>query len=283
MWKCRTAPSLGALEGTEENAWGTPPYNPEKDLYEPTVFFGLYGFPDFFSVWRHKGQKAVLWAGSDIKHFVNGYWLDKEGDIRVNPKDLAIWLNWHCDNYVENEVEQVALREAGIESKLVPSFLGKIEDYEVEYRHSERPKVYVSSGNDRQIEYGFGIIEEIADRCEVDFYLYGADWSSSHKNVIVRGRIPKEEMNEEIKCMQSGLRLNEFDGFSEITAKSILWGQYPISRIPNIHIDSFTTKNELIDLLNNLKNKTEPNLKVREYYQGTLNKYPWVSKQQNSI
>lgn len=277
-WKCRYAPSLGALEDTPENIWGTEPYDPAKDLYEPCMWFGLYGLPDWYSLWRHKGKKAVLWAGSDIKHFLNGYWLDAEGDIRIDPKGLAVWLNWHCENYVENEAEQAALMSIGIDAKVVPSFLGKMSEYEVSFTPSERPKVYVSSGIDRQIEYGFGIVEEIASKCNVDFYLYGADWTSQHQNVIVRGKIPKDEMNDEVKCMQSGLRLNEFDGFSEITAKSILLGQYPITRINYPHIDSYQTKEGLIELLNNLVNKKEPNLKVRDYYLSSINQYPWNDK-----
>ena len=71
-WKCRYAPSLGALERTHQEVWGTEEYIPEKHLYDPVVFFGLYGLPDWYLLWRHKGKKAVLWAGSDVKHFLNG-------------------------------------------------------------------------------------------------------------------------------------------------------------------------------------------------------------------
>lgn len=274
-WKCRYAPSLGALERTHQEVWGTEEYVPEKDLYEPVVFFGLYGLPDWYLLWRHKGKKAVLWAGSDIKHFLNGYWLDGEGNIKIDPKGLAVWLNWHCDNYVENEVEQEALRTIGIDSTIIPSYLGNIKEHPISFSPNIRPKVYVSSGINREIEYGFQIIEEIADKCDVDFYLYGGEWQSQHKNVIVRGRIPKDEMNEEIRCMQSGLRLNEFDGFSEILAKSILWGQYPISRIPYPFIDSYRNNDELIKMLNELKLHVKPNVIAREYYQKNLNNYPW--------
>ena len=82
-------------------------------------------------------------------------------------------------------------------------------------------------------------------------------------------------MNEEIKTMQAGLRVLEFDGFSEILAKSVLWAQYPISRIGYPHIDSYTSNDELVYLINDLKNKTSPNTKARDYYLKTLNQYPW--------
>jgi len=44
-----------------------------------------------------------------------------------------------------------------------------------------------------------------------------------------------------------------------VLAKSILMGQYPISRIKYQHIDHFETEEELISLLRGLKNKRKPN------------------------
>src|SRR5689334_12368419 len=111
-WQCRYAPSLGALEGTPEEVWGTLPYLSED---EPTVFFGVYGLPDFYTLWRHQGRKAILWAGSDIRHFINGYWLNDEGSIKLEPMALAEWINKNCESYVENGVEAEALRTLGIE------------------------------------------------------------------------------------------------------------------------------------------------------------------------
>lgn len=272
-YQCRVAPSLGELEGTHEQAWGTVPYIAPE---EPAVFFGLYGLPDFFALWRHQGKRAILWAGSDIKHFVNGYWLDEEGSIRIDPEPLAEWIAKNCRSYVENGVEAEALRVLGIESEVVPSFMGDIDDYPITYQQSERPAVYASVSGENFAMYGFELIEMIADRCEVDFYLYGSDnWESKHSNVFVRGRVPKEVMNEEVKNMQCGLRTLEFDGFSEIVAKSVLWGQWPITRIGYPHIDSFKTNEELIALLNGLKHKREPNTKGRDYYRRHINKYPW--------
>lgn len=254
--------------------WGTKPY---LDEFQPTVFFGLYGLPDFYALWRHKGRKCILWAGSDILHFGNGYWLDQEGAIRLDPEALARWINENCESYVENGVEHEALQVHGIESKIVPSFMGKVSDYEITYQHNERPQVYLSVSGENFMEYGWEQIEKIADKCNVDFHLFGSDnWTSRHSNVFVRGRVPKDVMNEEVKHMQAGLRLNDFDGFSEILAKSVLWGQHPVSRIGYQHVDSFTTNEELIQKLNTLKDKKEPNTKARDYYLSTLNKYPWT-------
>lgn len=274
QWQCRYAPSLGALESTPEKIWGTTAY---EDREAPTVFFGLYGLRDFMALWEHKGKKAILWAGSDIRHFVNGYWLDEKGHIRLSRMPLARWIIENCESYVENEIEAHLLAEAaGIKATVIPSFLGDVNEYEVSYQQADRPKVYLSCSGDNFQMYGWSLIEEIADQCEVDFYLYGSDnWQSKHPNVIVRGKVPKEVMNEEIKRMQCGLRLNTFDGFSEITAKSVLWAQYPISLIKYPNVLGAEGESHLIYLLNDLKNRKEPNLDARNYYLSIINRFPW--------
>lgn len=275
---CRWSPTLGALEDTAEKIWGTPEYEGDRD--EPAVFFGLYGFPDFYTLWRHRGKKWILWAGSDIVHFRNGYWLEEGGGIKIDADQLSPWINKYCENWCENEVERQALEDVGIQAQVCPSFLGDIEEFEEEFKRNDRPKVYLSASPGREAEYGWKLIEEIAPLCNVDFYLYGSpDWESPHHNVFSRGRVPKEQMNDEVKNMQCGLRLNEFDGFSEITAKSILWGQYPIvwSTFQYPGIESFSNKEELIKLLNELKDKVLPNPK-RAFYRRELNQFPWNTK-----
>jgi len=270
MIYCRTAPSLGALERTPEEAWGTPEY--EGDTEEPTVFFGLYGLPDFYALWRHKGKKWILWAGSDIRHFIGGYWLDRKGDIKIEPKALAQWINQECENWVENEVERNALSHIGIASKICPSFLGDMNKFETNYQWSEKPKVYTSvSGNNFEL-YGWDKIPKLArENPDIEFHCYGP---SSYApllgidNVFLHGRVPKEQMNEEIKTMQGALRLVEIEGFSEIIAKSVLMGQWPVSLIPYPCMLS-------IEELGTLINRKEPNIQGREYYRKILNIYPW--------
>lgn len=273
-WQCRYAPSLGALEGTPDAVWGTKPY---LDEFQPTVFMGLYGLPDFYTLWRHKGRKAILWCGSDITHFSKGYWLDEDGKIKIEPEALAQWINANCESYVENGVEHEALMVYGIESKIVPSFMGNVKDYELSYEKANRPQVYASVSGNLFRDYGWEQIEIIADRCNVDFHLYGnsVPVMSERPNVFIHGRIEKEDMNEQIKHMQAGLRLNEFDGFSEILAKSALWGHHSISRIGYPMIQNYTTNEELIQALNSLADKEQPNTKARDHYLKTLNAYPW--------
>ena len=60
--------------------------------------------------------------------------------------------------------------------------------------------------------------------------------------------------------------MNDFDGFAEVLAKSVLMGQYPISRIAYPFIDYAKDISSLIALLNDLHNKKEPNLEGRKYW-----------------
>ena len=277
--QARIAPSLGELEGTHQEVWGTDNYT---NVLEHVVFMGLYGLNDFNTLWRHQGKRYIFWCGSDITHFQNGYHLEEGGGIRVDPTPLAQWINKYCESWVENKVEQRALAELGIESKICPSFMGNVEDYEIEYQHNPRPQVYLSVSGDNFKLYGWDILEKIAGKCEVDFHLYGntKEWISKHSNVFVHGRVPKEQMNEEVNTMQCGLRLCvDMDGFSEITAKSVLWGQYPIvaESFGYPKLTSFRDLNNLVFQLNRLKDKTEPN-PARDYYIKKLNSFPWNQK-----
>ena len=177
-------------------------------------------------------------------------------------------------------MEYEALKELCIESNIFPSFLGDINQFDVSYETSKIPKVYTSvSGGNFQL-YGWDKIPELAkENPEVEFHLYGAQNADffgcglffGAENIIHHGRVPKERMNEEIKEMQGALRLTEFDGFSEILAKSILMGQWPVSLIPYSHMLG-------IEDLGKLKDKKQPNFLGRNHYRKILNQFPWNQK-----
>lgn len=274
-WQCRVAPSIGDLEGTHHEVWGTDEYTEPQ---RPCVFFGLYGFNDFFTLWRHTGRRAVLWAGSDITHFRNGYWLDEGGSIRLDYKALSKWINETCENYVENVAEQQDLKELGIDAIIVPSFMGNVDDFKLEYTPSDKIKLYASVSGDNFDLYKWNEIEELAKQNpDIEFHLYGNNkaWHTTNKNVIVHGRVTKQHMNDQIKKMHGGIRLLEHDGFSEVLAKSVLWGQWPVSVIPYDHM----LRPEEIGTI---QNKTEPNIAGREHYIKILNDYPWNDKNNKS-
>lgn len=247
---CRWAPSIGKLESTHQKVWGTKTYNPKTDIDKPCVFFGLYGLPDFIALWRHKGKRWILWAGSDIIHFENGYWLDTKGEIRLDPKPLAEWINKYCDNWCENIVEFERLLKLGIKAKIRPSFLGDVSKFKP--TDGDPHQAYISSTGDRQVEYGFQEIEDYwaVEHPDITFHLYGGKWKTKRKNVVVHGRVPKAQMNREIKRCGIAMRLNEFDGCSEIIVKAVLMDQQVISKIEYPFLDSDNPREALLKILN---------------------------------
>jgi hypothetical protein len=257
--------------GTPNDVWGTESYWTEL---QPAVFFGLYGLPDFYALWRHKDRKCILWAGSDITHFKNGYWLDSIGEIRLDREALATWINDNCENYCENHAQKDALWSMGIKVKgVIPSFLGDVTKYKVSFKASEKPKLYTSVSGDNFDLYGWNRIPKLAqENPNIEFHLYGntEKWSCKLPNVFVHGRVSQEQMDEETKKMQGALRLNRVDGFSEILAKSLLWGQWPVSVIPYQHVYP-------LDGLENVILMKEPNIEGRDYYLKILNRFPWNS------
>ena len=283
--KCCWSPTLGELEGTAESTWGTPEYQWPKDKQSPTVFFGMYSLRDYYALWRHKGVAFILWAGSDIVALDEG-WLFSDGKLKWLSwvfrgwfkKWLVRMLNKKAEHWVENRTERRRLLKNGIEvdkNHVRPSYMGDIK-LKPKYRNCRRLHLFLCSPEGRQEEYGFGIIERIAPLLpRHKFHLYGAKWHSEHRNVIVHGRITKEQMNEEIANYQVGLRLNKHDGFSEITAKAILLGKHAITSVPFPFIPCFKDEDELVEIIKKIHN-TEPDKSIREYYFKELNNYPWV-------
>lgn len=286
---CRWAPSLGELEGTHQEVWGTVDYTSENRK-DPTVFFGLYDLRDYIALARHKGIAWVLWAGSDITNLENGFTFN-DGKLKTLSKYTAGLFTWlvmkvlkrkNVQHWVENMKEYEVLEDFLPDIYIRPSFLGKVEDYKIKYKHNDLVTVWASCGRDRQVEYGFDQIERIADQVpDIHFHLFGDIWETKHSNVHVHGRVDKWLMNELVRGMSAGLRLNYFDGFSEVIAKSLLWGQYPISRIPYPYMDYFRTDWELVECLKKLKDKKNPNKYARQQYlKKFINNFPWnVNKQ----
>lgn len=258
-WQCRISPTLGdGFAGTPNKVWGTKDYKNDTD---PTVFFGLYGLPDLFSLRQHKGHKVIFWAGTDVTYLLNGYWLDDKGEFRMDPKVVGAYLN-KFENWCENDIERVELKSVGIEAKVCPSYLGDVNKIKPSYRNSKHPKAYISVSGDDFKAYGWDRLHFIAKmNPEITIYCYGnkTEWKSSLKNIIVRGRVSQEQMNKEIKGMHYAMRLNDHDGFSEIVAKAVLMEHHVISAI----------KYPFLKL---------GRKRARQWLLNNVNKFPWNSK-----
>ncbi len=229
-------------------------YDWRKHRNSPVTFFGFYNPKDWLHFWWHKGKKTIWWCGSDILQV--GY--------------LFRWLQKvPCRHICENEVEQGVLRlMLQQEVEVRPTILSNPHEFKINYYQQENPEVYLHINKNAGLESGFFTIERIAKKLpEITFHIYGRFRPASRTdNINFHGFVPEQRFNEEIKNYQAGLRLHEFDGFSEVIAKSVLMGQYPISRIRYPLIDTYNTEEELIGLLRDLKNKKKPNTKARDYY-----------------
>lgn len=224
-------------------------------LNAPTIFFGMYHIGDYLRLALHRGMRIVFWCGGDIK----------------NLERRPFW-NWFiggldCVHVCENNLEEFNLMQMGIYAEVVPMFFDVCPD--VSFKPSETPHVYMTVHEGRESEYGLDVVYRIHEKVpEVTFHIFGIE-GNSHDNILYHGSVSNEEFNNKIEEYQAALRLNEFDGFSEILGKSILMGQYPISRIKYDHMDSFEDELHLISLLHNLKHKIVPNPN-RDYWYDKL-------------
>lgn len=225
-----------------------------KHWNRSVVFFGLYRPSDYLKFILHRGKKTVIWCGSDILQA--GWW------YRIIERIKAEHI---CENKLERDVLTLML---GKEVKVEPMFFGDPDKYPISFKPSKRPQVYLfaHSGHGAEIQAGLDILCRVAPNVpDVVFHVYGLEkpaippYCECSKNVLWHGVVPEDQLDEEIKNYQCHLRLHEFDGFSDGTAKSILNGGYPITRIQFPYIDSFKTEEELIKLLKKLKNKKYPN------------------------
>ena len=260
--KYRWATSLGEFEESPEKIWGVEPHDP--DGTDDCVFAGLYGLPDFYALWRYKGKKYVWWCGTDILHFKKNYWLDDIGNYRINRRGLARWINKYCESWCENQVEAEALMEEGIYAHIAPSFLGDINNFPVSKKKTDKKRYYASVSGDEFEKYGWFKIFDLARKNpETEYHLYGNKTKPAYPiigmyageyifpdNVIFHGRVPKEQMNEEIKSMTGCIRLVDFDGFSEVVCKAILMGQEVISAIDYPFLKAENPREELLKVLN---------------------------------
>ena len=250
--KYKWATSLGDFEESPEKIWGVEPYDP--DGTDDCVFCGLYGLPDFYALWQYKGKKYVWWCGTDITHFINGYWLEDGGGIKLDPKPLAEWINKNCENWVENEVEARKLAEHGITNvKIVSSFLGDVSKFTPQEIRTDKERYYTSvSGNDFEL-YGWDKVSAIAlKNPQNEYHFYGNTIPSPYpcsENCIFHGRVSKEQMNEECRTMTGAIRMVEFEGCSEIIIKSVLWGQKPVSLIEYPFLRAKSPREELLKVL----------------------------------
>lgn len=285
--KLKTSLSVVSFKKKAEEVWGLKEWegitDPDKDL----LFFGLYNDRDWALFDSFQGKKSVFWAGTDILQVLSDY--ERKRMLRNHPD---------TKHYCENTLEAEELNSIGLAAKIVPSFLDNVNNYPASYKPSKNPHVFLCGHDEREEEYGIGLVKRIAPRLkDTTFHIYGINTESSYfttsgitqdklaeidtecPNIWYHGKVPEGQFNNEIMNYQCGLRPNEHDGFSEVLSKSVLLGQYPISRIIYPHIWSYQTEDELVALIDKLKYTSKPNLDARSYYLKEINNFPWCKRE----
>jgi hypothetical protein len=167
-----------------------------------------------------------------------------------------------CHSYWQQEV----MRRVGIDVEIHPIFFGDLSKFQVCFKPSKTPQVYITSHNGRGTEYGVDVIERVASRVpDVTFHIYGEENTSENDNVVYHGWVDENVMDEEIKEYQGAIKGGS-NGVSITLIKSIMMGQYPISFKKIKGVWHAPDDEEFIKQLKRLKTVSEPNMKLREMY-----------------
>jgi hypothetical protein len=192
--------------------------------WRATIFIGLYHPLDYLRFIFTYAPKKVFWCGSDILTLEKS-WFWK----RVVSYQKAI-------HYCENSVEERKLSECGI---FAPNPIQMIFDDPDNFQPQKNGEGFFTTSHflrDKE-------------------YLIGLNGLPIH----VYYDLSEEQFNERIKYYKGSVRANDFDGFSEITAKSILLGQYPVTKIYYPGIDCYKTEEELVGIMKDIKTRPFPN------------------------
>ena len=118
-------------------------YNPKVHLKKRVLFFGLYSKNDCLRVWKHKGEKVVIWCGADILYL---------GQFR------NWWRKWllrltKVRHICENFKEQEKLRKYGIKAEIIYNFFDDPSKYPISFKPSDSPQIWMISRPNRGRDY----------------------------------------------------------------------------------------------------------------------------------
>ena len=231
-----------------------------KSTGKSAAFFGLYNPVDYFRFIWHRGDRTVFWCGGDILN------------LQKRPFWQKILRKLSARHICENMVEYDALRSMGIEAEVRPCLVDRVEPHPVTFKPSKCPHVYLCARPGREWEYGVETVELLPlFNPSITYHIYGVNGKST-KRVIYHGEVPVEQFNKEIDHYHCALRLNEFDGFSEVLANAMLRGQYAITKIPYPFMWYTQGIKSLVAYLDELTKMKKPNLAGREYWTKELMK-----------
>ncbi|MFZ2152246.1 MAG: hypothetical protein WAV09_04020 [Minisyncoccia bacterium] len=224
---------------------------------EHAVFFGMYHIGDVARLLVHPGKKTVVWCGSDIRNMQNNQFL------------LGMVQGCNAIHICENKVEQQALEMLDVVADVKPQLFDVVQAEPIyEYPFGAvRKQFYISAHEEREDEYGIRAFTNLATRFpECDFHVYGILGYEDGNNLFFHGKVSHEDFVSEIKNYHCAVRLNKFDGFSEVLARSAILGQYQISSIEYPHMWTAKDFTDLVVSVNVVSCATEPNYAGRDYW-----------------
>lgn len=253
-----------------ELAWGLKKWEGWQDPDKEILFFGMYEKRDYDVYHNCEGKKTIFWCGSDILKMIRDP--DAARIVKENPE---------TEHYCETEVEANNLRSVGLDPKVVPSFLANTNNYPISFStplKGEKWKIWLSGHPNREKEYGFEDAKEVAKMFDnVEVHLYGVDGENT-ENVFYHGFVPEEQLDKEIKKYHCSIRGNEHDGISEVVIKSLLLGQYPITKLPYEGVWQYDTVGSLAGYITLLQQQIAPNYEPRIKWLKKINQFNWCKK-----
>ena len=272
--KLKVSSSVKQFEEKAKKVWKIDLWQGINDPDKAVVFFGLFHDRDFEVFHNFIGEKHVFCCGGDILRLLQDY--ERRRVLKISPD---------THHYCENETEAENLRKAGIEPQIIPSFLGDINDYPVSFKVGDKWKVWMNAHPHREHEYGIDSARQLAKLFpDVEFHIYGVDkeYEGKIRNeaddlLTYHGLVSELELDSDIKNFHCGLRCNSHDGLSEVVVKSILLGQYTISRLPYEGVWQYDTFEDLIQFVELLKKQTGPN-NIRDLWITRINNFPFIQK-----
>ena len=242
---------------------GFDKYNIARDVKNPCFFQGLYWDKDYEVFKRHKGKRIVFWNGSDLLRLQH----NKEWQLllKYNNAEHLTQYDYHVD----------MLAKFGIKAKHAPIFFGDLNKYDICYRHTETPHIYLHCNKNREEEYGINFLKEFAPKTkDITFHVYGVEGKDTDK-IKYHGWVDEEQFDKDILNYQGCLKLIQRDKVTQTVLKSILLGHHPIiyKSFKCDHILHAEDEAGLISLLDSLKSRKQPNLKAREHYLKQYNQY----------
>jgi hypothetical protein len=277
---------------------GLERYETNRDWQQPAIWMSLYNYKDYLAFKFHEGPKLVYWFGSDVTALVETGLVWTSHNWVATSEDLVkLVKSKDCIHVCQNELLQSELASVGIDSIVRPLYLGDLDSFETCFKSSKKPSVYSIVSAGRPTFYGLDWIYEVANKTEVEFHIYGHKGQDTHNvfhhytvfeepawhpneageyEVITKIKgLPEQEFNEKIQAHQAFLRLPEHDGVSQTVMRALAMGQYVCDRINYPFVHHVTSPDDVLEFVNGLHLKTEPNQDIAVLNE-VVNNFDWL-------